>query len=106
MAKPPNAPLRRSPWRTSQGTQQRLERRTLKWIDINHITSILYKQLPDIDFDLLPDLDIKQHIIALPTFADTPHPPHGFYYDLVRAAWNDLRETNTLTPNPKQTAQK
>lgn len=106
MAKPPNTPLRRSPWRTSRGTQDRLEKRILKWVDIDKITSIIFKQFPDISFELLPDSDIKHYIIALPNFSDTPNPPHGFYYDLVRAAWNDLRETDSSTPSPPMTAQK
>lgn len=87
--KPPNMPLRRSPWRTSSRTQARLERRPLRWIDIDKIGQELHRENPEISPHPLNDHDLKNLITKLKNFSDSPYPPNALYLDLIREAWDD-----------------
>lgn len=88
-AKPPNAPLRRSPWRTSCRTQARVNRRALRWIDIDKIGQELFREFPDLKPDTIADADLQARIISLKNFNDSPYPPNAMYLDLIREAWDD-----------------
>lgn len=88
-AKPPNAPLRRSPWRTSCRTQARLNKRALRWIDMDKIGQELAREYFDIKPDTFSDAELQSRITSLKSFNDSPYPPNALYLDLIREAWDD-----------------
>lgn len=98
--KPPNAPLRRSPWRTSCRTQARINKRELRWLDTDRIGQELAREHPETIPDLLGDADLQKMVTALKNFNDSPFPPNAMYLDLIRTAWEAALQPEIISTSP------
>lgn len=76
-----------------------MNKRTLRWIDIDRLGQELAREYSDIAPDTLTDADLKTRITSLKSFTDSPYPPNAMYLDLIREAWDDALNsaaTNTI----------
>lgn len=66
-----------------------MNRRALRWIDIDKIGQDLHREFPELLPDQVSATDLQAKITGLKHFNDSPYPPNAMYLDLIRDAWDD-----------------